>query len=123
MTSPPSDRRVVIANLTGHPLDLLNGTGGRVRVPVEGRARVKAKMQPSYRVNYRGLVIPVLDIEEQEIVGLPGPISGMVYVVSGVVGALANRDDVVSPGRVRRDRQGRVIGAQALVRIRRESDV
>jgi hypothetical protein len=128
VTSPPSDRKVVLVNLTGHPLTLMNELGGRVELPVEGKARVRAKMQPAFRgeLARSGLVIPVLDIEEQEIVGLPHRIAGVLYVVSGVVGSLAGklgRRDVVSPGRVRKDRHGRVIGAQALVRVKVADDV
>lgn len=109
------DKKVVIANLTGHDLRLL-GANGYKDYGTEGIARVESRMTTAYRAHANGIIIPVLSINEDNVVGLPDPIAGMLYVVSGLVASIADRDDVVAPGRVQRDRHGKVIGARALVR-------
>lgn len=111
-----------LLNYTGHKLYLTNDLDF-VILDSRGRVRVKSKQEVDGRVvvNRGPLVMPLLRVSEQEIVGLPERRQGVLYVVSGLVAALANaqgREDVVAPGRtVRSDGNGRVESARALIRI------
>jgi hypothetical protein len=75
----------------------------------------------TWRVDGYNAAIPLLSVREKGVVGLPEPYQEptRLYVVSGLVAASVARDDVVSPGRLQRDRHGKVIGAAALVRVSR----
>lgn len=123
----PSDRNVRLINLTSHPLDIGNGWDF-ARLESEGLARVESVMKMRERVliddgRHGPLAIPVLEIEEGDVTGLPDPCDGILYVVSGIVAArVVGRDDVVSPGRVDRDGDGKVTRAKALVRVTRHTN-
>lgn len=76
-------------------------------------------MRLAERVHLGDVIVPVLDIHENDVIGLPPPEPGVLYVVSGIVASNVNgREDVVSPGRMERDRDGNVRRAKALVRVR-----
>ena len=51
-----------------------------------------------------------------EIVGLPDPVEGVTLIVSALVAMRAGRDDVMSPGQLVRDSEGRVIGCEGFIR-------
>ena len=102
-------------NLTPHKLDIINDAGlaptTEVVQPSGSVARVTETLEPEfddYRIRwYR----PTYG----EVVGLPEPRDGVVYIVSGMVlAAIKGRDDVMSPGALVRDEDGRVIGCRGL---------
>lgn len=118
------DRKVKLVNLTGHELFLTNNLDFQV-VKSRGRARVKSQQEQIDRLHLGGdLFLPLLQITEQEVVGLPEEKGGVVYVVSGIVAAVANgqgRMDVVTPSRMEREKgNGRVMSARAVARIERK---
>ena len=51
-----------------------------------------------------------------EVVGLPDPTEGVIFIVSGLVrSAVPHRLDVASPGELVRDAAGAVVGCRNLV--------
>ena len=60
--------------------------------------------------------IPLARTAFGAVEGLPGPVEGVVYVVSALVrSAVPGRCDVTSPGDLVRDSEGRVVGCRGLV--------
>lgn len=102
-----------IVNLTPHPLDVQRTDGTWVNIPPSGQVA---------RVAERRTAGPVVDSAEfgefatewfslGDVEDMPTPEPGTVYVVSKLVAqALGNRLDVVCPGEVMRDNQGRIVG-------------
>lgn len=96
-----------------------------MRLRADGKARVDSDMRMTERVFVRdrtGIVeqtVPILDVYQSEVTGLPEAEDGVLYVVSGIVAShVVGRDDVVSPGRVERDpATGRARAARALIRV------
>lgn len=116
MSSDPERFRVV--NVTGHPVHITDGVAV-ARLDSEGRARVHHIDILRDHLFVDGMTIPLLDVKEQKVYGLPNEQEGVIYVVSGIVQAIATqqgRTDVVSPGRFLRDGKD-VKGARAFIRI------
>lgn len=108
-----------VVNVTGHPVSLTDGVA-MARLDSEGRARVHHIDILRDHLFVDGLTIPLLDVKEQKVYGLPDEQEGVIYVVSGIVQAIASsqgRDDVVTPGRLMRDGKT-VVGARALIRVK-----
>lgn len=111
-----------IVNLTGHPIRL--GYSAE-KMESDGQARVHGEMREVGGVVIDGppsAILPILEVTENKIHGLPKPVKGTIYVVSGIVAAAANRDDVVAPARAQRDNNGRVTACHAFVRPRSKHD-
>lgn len=118
------DETVRLINLTGHSVNLF-GPWDSVILESDGRARVDSRMRMVDRVHIvneslsTNFFVPVLEITESSVVGLPDPIPGALFVVSGIVGArVKDRDDVVVLARQERLDSGRVTGARALLKVR-----
>jgi hypothetical protein len=60
--------------------------------------------------------VPTVRTSYGEVTGLPDPQVGVVFIVSGMVASAAPREDVMSPGELVRDAQGRIIGCYGLRR-------
>jgi len=99
-------------NLTPHVISIRHENGGDItNIPPTGEvARVTAN---STLVAYEG-AIPMYVTEYGEVTGLPAPQEGVTYIVSGMVASAAPRKDVVSPGDLVRDAEGRPIGCKGL---------
>jgi len=96
----------IFINLTSHTLNEVT-TG--MALPVSGIvARVKSSTT-THRV-HNGIPIYISDFGE--IQGLPEPIEGTIYVVSALaLNAIPpHRTDVVAPGNLQRDQDGKPIG-------------
>lgn len=97
-----------IVNLTPDTINLL----GRIIPPSGMVARVSevsvyAKDHAGVRLEYSW---------HGEIIDLPAPSPGTLYIVSAMVRlAVPERDDVASPGKLVRDDEGRVLGCASLV--------
>jgi len=102
-----------LVNLTPHDITLLI-PGGRRDVPRSGTvARVVTEAfdcAPIARV--RSVRLTPTGVVE----GLPDPVVGTVFIASAMAASVAKRADVVSPGHLVRDDEGRVIGCESLVR-------
>jgi len=100
----PADS-VQMINLTPHAIKEVNsgrtfepsGTVARVSVTYEKVADMDGGI-PLYRAKYGA------------VEGLPEPQPGTVYIVSGLVFEATDRPDVIAPGNLVRDEQGRPVG-------------
>ena len=107
-----------LVNLTGHDLRLGNSS---TLLRSKGRARVRGDMHEAGTVEISGVPsasLPILEVEERAIEGLPAPQKDTLYIVSGIVASAAKRADVVAPSRVERSGNGRVSACHAFVRPR-----
>jgi hypothetical protein len=105
---------MTIINLCKHNINLDCGAV----IPSSGvEARVAVKAVPVDTVVIDGKEVCIYENEYGEVVGLPEPVIGVWYVVSGQVRtALPHRLDLYSPGDLVRDEKGVVIGCRGLVR-------
>ena len=101
-----------IINLTPHVLNIIGADGTTVNIAPEATpARVKSTQTVTSIIN--GL--EVFTTTYGAVEGLPAPAPGVVYVVSRMVkSAVPSRPDVLVPGALVRDTDGRVIGARGL---------
>lgn len=103
-----------IKNLTPHPITLV-GENGTLTIQPSGQvARLAVTREMLAPIVIDGVVLPVSRPTFGEIVGLPEPEAGVLFVVSALVAEQAKRQDVVSVGELLRDEAGRVIGASGL---------
>jgi len=111
-----------LINLTPHPLNLM-GDEGELVIPPSGRiARAREERELIEYLILEGRKIPVYKVRYGEVIDLPPPEPGVIYVVSSITAqAVARtdpgRDDVVIPGDPVRDQEGRIIGMRGVCRI------
>ena len=106
-----------ILNLTPHAIMFVRVDGKpSLIVPAsENLARGSAKTVDT-GITING--IPVTKTEYGEVVGLPDPEEGKIYVVSALVAQrVPERTDVFVPSESVRDAEGRIIGCRSLGRI------
>lgn len=108
-------------NLTPHALQVKSLDGGFITIlpDAEGPARVIYDRLPPEQVTIGGSEVAVAVAGPvREIVGLPDPQPDMVFVVAKAVADAAprHRGDLMSPGRLIRDAEGKVIGCDGLTR-------
>jgi hypothetical protein len=102
-----------IVNLTPHEIKIVGGLHTEVVAPSGVVARVSVQYEDFGDVNG----IPVFTSSYGEVVGLPSPEEGKVFVVSSMVlAALDGRTDVFAPGELIRDDAGKPVGCRGLVR-------
>lgn len=94
-----------VVNLTPHALTLRDADGVdhtfQPAAPKGGEARVAEAPSVTFEVPGLGLKVPgVVSARKGEVVGLPDPVPGTLYLVSGMVlSELAGtRGDVAAPG-------------------------
>lgn len=108
------DCGIVLVNMTPHALDIIQSDGSTLTVSPSGYVP---------RCSSTEIVdgsIGLINITKQtlgEVEGLPDPIPGAFYVVSRLVASAANRPDLLVPGPLVRDDQGRVVGCKGLSRL------
>jgi hypothetical protein len=102
-----------LVNLTPHTLHIHSYDGAEVTaLPSEGSARCAVFEEQIGDVNN---TIPIYATRYGEIDGLPDPQEGTAYVVSLLVRqSLPERKDLLSPGQLIRDDEGKVIGCKGL---------
>jgi hypothetical protein len=103
-----------LVNLTPHRLNLLDEDGEEVLVvePSGDVARVQTE-----RVQVGSVQgVPLYETQQGDVENLPAPQEDVLYVVSGFVRSAVERDDVVSPGALVRDEDGKPVGAKGLTR-------
>lgn len=104
-----------IINLTPHTLTIYNADGEHVlTVPPSGTvARVAVRRIETGVING----VPLYATQYGAPEGLPEPLPGVIYVVSGMMrAAVPERTDVWQPGELRRDENGQVVGCVGLQR-------
>lgn len=116
------EKSVKIVNLLGYDFQLIRGpenAGIKKLIPaLEPAARIRTKMIPVVKLHVGETTVPVLKLREEEVVGVPDPKEGVVYVVSGVVASKLRRADVVTLGRIQYE-NGEFVGARALIQLSR----
>jgi len=105
-----------LVNLTGHRVTMIQWDDQTVHIPSSGYLRVESSSDPGSVMLVDGLRMPLIEIRERRLEG-PEIQDGMLYIVSGVVAAKAQRPDFVVPSRVERNKSGTVIGCRAFARI------
>lgn len=108
-----------IVNLTPHAVKIVDGGNNVVAVfPSDGVARASQHDVLVDEINS----IPVVKTEFGEVLGLPEPTEGTVFIVSRITveaaraQGLSTDDLLVTSGAVRDD-QGRIVGCRALARL------
>ena len=101
-----------IINLTPHVLNIYTNKGTMVEVAPSGSV---ARVATTYTAIALIEDIDIFDCVYGEITGLPDPVMGSIFVVSGQTNAaLSHRGDVFSPGELVRDQSGKPIGCLGL---------
>ena len=115
------DKNVILINKTPHPVSLVLEDGTKITL---------APILPIPRVNSSSVTTAKYTILDEdgnaheimreapvfgEVIDLPEPKEGTIYIVSMLVAARAvGRTDLVSPGRQIRNESGQVIGCAGL---------
>ena len=102
----------MLVNLCPHPIDLyINGVLNSTIMPSGKIARCEQKQE--YVETWLG--IPITRQTFGKVTGLPAPKEGTRYIVSfRVAEACPNRKDLLIPGPLVRDDNGKVIGCRGL---------
>lgn len=106
-----------LLNCTGHPIDIELIDGTFYRVPASG-IMVRQHSIDINRV-FRIGKIPVSMSILGDVIGLPQPAEGVIYIVSTMALQALNgsRPDVFAPGELIRDEKGKVLGCRGLKQI------
>jgi hypothetical protein len=106
---------MIIVNLTQHEITLVSTIRNSILPASGGIARVSTTRtsRPAI-VTGEGQEISVSAIVTGDVVGLPPPTDGTVFVVSAMVASAVLRRDVFSPGDLVRDAAGVVTGCRGL---------
>jgi hypothetical protein len=108
-----------ILNLTPHVVTVLADDGSVVReFPSSGLARALKRDVPAAPL----YGVPTVRSEFGPVEGLPAPTDGVFYIVSSITAHAAkslgrSTDDLLIPGTVLRDLEGRPIGVRELARV------
>lgn len=111
----------IYRNLTPHALNVKTLDGDYITLAPDSRgaARVVYDRLPPEQTRIDGHEVAVAVAgSPREIIGLPEAEEGVVLIVAKAVAdaAPASRGDLMSPGRLLRDSDGRVIGCDGLTR-------
>ena len=105
-----------IMNLTPHRIDFVTADGSPLMSvePSGTVARVSVKTETIGEV----AGIPVTKSVYSDIVDLPAPQEGVVYIVSSLVAQrCVDRDDVYIPNESVRDSEGKIVGCKSLGKV------
>lgn len=111
----------IYRNLTPHALNVRTLDGSTIVLPPDARgvARVVYDRLPPEQTNIAGHEVQIsVAGGPREIVGLPEPEEDVILIVAKAVSDAvpAGRGDLMSPGRLIRDAEGKVIGCDGLTR-------
>ena len=107
----------MLVNLTPHTLNIECENGEFVKIEPSGEvARVSVENSPHLSVSAGSLSIPTTLPVFGEIESLPEPEDGVIFITSMLVASRAQRVDVLSPGELIRDEDGKPIGCRGLSR-------
>ena len=101
-------------NLTPHTLNIHAIDGSVIDLPSSGLARVASQKEIIHVVDGVEIWAEVMG----KVTGLPEPQDDVFFIVSRpVASAVVGRSDILVPGDLVRDEQGRPIGCRGLSRI------
>ena len=105
-------------NLTPHAVNLLLSDREIVIPPFGTLARCSVDRQVVGSVEFEGALVPLIRTVLGDLVGLPTPEEGTIYIVSLQAAQCAAREgrsaDIVIPDDAVRDSSGRIVGCRAL---------
>lgn len=108
---------ISIVNLTPHDVTVFTGAD-QVTFPATGVfARLAESRRPGPMMITESGDVPVEEVRYHGLTDLPEPAVGIAYLVSRVVAAESDREDLFFPSGELRDDQGRIIGCRALGRF------
>lgn len=115
----------MLINLTPHAVTLFSAEGHQCTIEATGdAARVSESLEALGTVTVSdqrggsGVDFEVVTVVTSNVIGLPNPVSGTLYVVSRMVAeACRDRDDLVFPVDLVRNEDGSVIGCKRLGKI------
>jgi len=107
---------MAFVNLTPHEINVLGPDGAEVQtIPSSGQI---ARITTSAAVLAIVEGVELFKTTYGDVVGLPSPAPGVIYIVSGAVAGhpsiMGRRDDVVSPGALVRGADGQPRGCRGL---------
>ena len=109
------DEGIVLVNMTPHDLNIVQIDGSILTVAPSGFVPRCASSEV-----VDGTIGNLIQVTRQtlgEVEGLPESLPATFYIVSRLVASAANRPDLLVPGPLGRDDQGRVIGCKGLSRL------
>ena len=105
---------IMLVNCTPHPLNIVQRNGETLTVEPSGIVPRCASAEVLDQS------IGLIDVTKQtlgNVEDLPEEIPGVYYIVSRLVASAAKREDLLVPGSLLRDDQGKVVGCKGLSRI------
>lgn len=106
---------VRLVNLTPHSITVVGDSGETIlTIPPAGVvARCSVKKERVATIGINNFNIPVSWVTFGEVVDLPEPQDGTIYIVSRAVAeARRDRDDLLVPDDLVRDEEGRIVGCR-----------
>jgi len=83
-----------LINLTPHPITIQPSDAQPITIPVSGRI---ARLDSTQTTDDGIAGVPVVTTRFGQVIGLPDPEEGKVYIVSSLVAQHVRRPDVVAP--------------------------
>lgn len=109
---------VELVNLTPHDVTLVAKNGETFTIPATGDCARVGVSSETIGSMFEDMFDIVRTVFDREVVGLPAPQDGVIYLVSTLVAqASPSRRDLLVPANLVRDEAGRVVGAGALQRF------
>lgn len=106
---------VTLINATPHPLNIVQRDGSVLTLASSG---IVPRCESNEVIDQAIGLIEVTRQTLGHVQGLPDPVPGLYFIVSRLVASAAdNRDDLLVPGSLIRDDQGKVVGCKGLSRI------
>ena len=105
-----TNKNVEVVNLTPHAINIV---GGPTFEPSGEVARISSTNESAGELQVNGESIPLITQQFGEVIGLPQEKEGTLFIVSGLIFANSEREDLLVPGEQVRDDAGRVIGCKS----------
>ncbi len=102
----------MFVNLTPHTINVLDES--EQEVLAIGPSGTIARVSVEYVLDDKVDGVPIYTAAYGEVTGLPEPAAGTLYIVSGLVNTCVDRRDVLSPGELVRNDDGRPVGCKGL---------
>ena len=105
---------VTLLNATPHALNIVQIDGSTLTLKASG---ICPRCESNELVDRAIGLIQVTRQTLGHVEGLPDPVPGLYFIVSRLVASATKRDDLLVPGALLRDDQGKVIGCKGLSRL------
>lgn len=109
---------MAFVNLTPHTINLKSVLGEEITIPASGQV---ARVQTSFGQDQSIMGFPITHTRLEGVVGLPDPVEGFTFIVSGMVAqhpSMKDRPDVVAPDTINaiRDNLGNIMAVRGFLR-------